>query len=317
MAKNICAGRGYVGPSTKAIPSDPTVYSARGQRDIALCSRLRCSHCGEEVRSFDDVFFEGRVEELFAAYEAQAVDQLPPMEPFSLPTRLYLCRCMYLNAGSEKPLSLATELGHEDLPARWGCSGHVPVKLLMTYDGVPLAAKPDWLDVVQTTFREVPDPAAPHRWPRWINGLYQRLGGTKHQGALDDAATALLEGDDPLLVSRAIDFYWGSHGAPGTKRLRTLALEAGDRLAALADPLGPSDLHHKVLRAVAFHISTSGWDYDAPLQAVFRAHVETPGHLGALALFFSEEDEEWLAENRDRLLTISPDAAALVDRWMS
>ncbi len=317
MAKNFCAGKGYVGPSSKLIPSDPTEFSARGQRYTTLCSNVLCRGCGERVRWFDDVFFEGQERGLFAAYDAKTASDLPSTAPFSLSTRLYFCRCQALNAGSERPLSLATDLGHEDVPSTWACGGHKPIKLLMTFQGVPLAAKPDWNEIVQSTFRETPDPSAPHRWPRWIDALYSRLGGTKHQEALDAAATACLEGDDPLLVSRAIDFYWGSHGAPGTARLRDLALEAGERLGAMTDPLTEGDLHHKVLRAVAFHIATSGWDYDEPLQERFRAHVERPDRLKSLALFFAEEDSEWLAKNRDRLLEISPDAAATVERWMS
>jgi hypothetical protein len=269
------------------------------------------------VRSFDDVFFEGSRSELFTAYKASSVAQLPSVGPFSFPTRLYFCRCNALNAGSERPLGMSDELLHEDLPAVWRCGGHPPVKVLMTFEGVPVPASPDWAQVIETTFRQPVDPADPHRWPKWITALYARLAGTKHPEEIDAAASAYLYSDDPLMVSRAIRFYWGTHLAPGTARLRSLALEDGERLRGLADPLGTTNLHHQVLRAVAFHISTADWAYDGELKACFRAHVEAPGHLATLALFFAEEDEQWLRRNRKRLLAIDPDAAAKVARWLA
>lgn len=319
MATNYCVEQGCVAPPTLPVPADPTAFGGRGEWNTTPCSNLICSSCGAKVRWLDGYMFDGRRRDLPVAFAAADPTTARGVEtgPRTLPCRLYLCRCQFLNCSIEKSLSLRAELFlGDELPATWNCGGHPALRLPAVLDGVALAESPGWPALLEEIVRREPTANEPHRWPRWFTMAFIRLANTPHQAAIDAAFAAFLDASDPRLIGAAIGFFWGGIDLPSCGRLRDLALGGQARLLGVRDPRGDADLYGMVLEAVGYHVVQSGWVWDEPLRDAFRAHAERPGGLMSACSALADSDKAWLVQNRERLLQSSPEARARVTSYL-
>lgn len=195
------------------------------------CSRLRCARCGELVRSQA----HWRIP---SGGHAATFDRLAAPQPADLSTtwRAYACRCTTFEESNFNRLDLAREAERPVPP--WDCSGHPPASLPLTHRGIAVSADASWPFVARAVALLAPEmevdryPAADMIW------LDVRLEGIPERAAYRRAVAGLLLDDDPLLRSRALQFF---HTLPAVPEAEALFAIGNDRVgyAGVQSPSAP------------------------------------------------------------------------------
>lgn len=316
MAPNFCSGRGLLGQSRRPIPDAPDVFAYPGRSDVVLCSNVRCSRCGLQVRSNNGLTVAGGLDVLPSAYGAKDPLTVDGVSYGVGSQRLYFCNCAYYVAGGVVSLAMVHELPQLALPRTWACGGHPVLSLPTQVGGIDLPVEPDWAQLIRTTFRLSIDPARPRASVHWLQGVYGVLTGTPHPARIDNVIQVFLSSSDSVIRGQALHFLWSPMSFPATDKLPELVLEDAETLRSQPDPLAHyADLYDIAVCALAFHIDRGRLPYAGAIQQAIRAHAATPGRLAGVGWLFQARDKAWFIEHVDALLESSPDAAESVARW--
>ncbi|WAL95777.1 hypothetical protein [Streptomyces sp. Je 1-369] len=248
------------------LPTQPFEF---GWASPVGCNALRCTSCGEPVRS--EVLADGE-------------------------RRRYACGC------HRRDTVWSYRIGSEsdDLhPAftDWVCGGHPDFELPATLDGVELNEATDWDALVaETALRPPFDPPGVELYARWLTRLHRLLHA--EQAALSRAVAGLLSAEDPLLVRAAYDFFTNERHAAGAEFLAGAVAERREWLEGTPDPRRPSStllsgaallLHERLLA-----VDASGAPVDGPTLALTKELALAGIGPSDTPLTFRDYDPDWL-----------------------
>jgi hypothetical protein len=248
------------------LPTEPFEF---GWASLVGCNALRCTRCGEPVRS----------------------EVLPDGEH-----RRYACGC------HRRDTVWSYRIGAEsdDLyPAftDWVCGGHPDFELPATLDGVALETATDWdALVVEAALRPPFEPPGVELHARWITRLYRLLGAERT--ALSQAVASLLRAEDPRLVRAAYDFFTNERKATGAELLTGSVAERWEWLNTAPDPRRPSSsllngaallLHERLLI-----VDDTGAPVDGPALGLTKELALAGIGPSDSPLTFRDYDPDWL-----------------------
>ncbi|WP_409239283.1 hypothetical protein [Streptomyces sp. PA5.6] len=248
------------------LPTEPFEF---GWASPVGCNALRCTACGEPVRS----------------------EVLPDGE-----RRRYACGC------HRRDTVWSYRIGSEsdDLtPAftDWVCDGHPDFELPSVLDGVELNEAVDWDALVaETALRPPFDPPGVELHARWITRLYRLLGAERT--ALSRAMAGLLNAEDPHLVRAAYDFFTNERQAAGAELVAGAVARRREWLAKTPDPRrapatllsGAALLLHERLLVV----DEAGAPVDGPALTLTKELALAGIGPGDTPLTFRDYDPDWL-----------------------
>ncbi|MEW2390831.1 hypothetical protein AB0933_20990 [Streptomyces venezuelae] len=248
------------------LPTEPFEF---GWASLVGCNALRCTSCGEPVRS--EVLPDGK-------------------------HRRYACGCHRRDTvwsywiGSES----------DDLnPAftDWVCGGHPDFELPSVLDGVELNEAVDWdALVVEAALRPPFDPPGVELYARWITRLHRLLGA--EQTVLSRAVAGLLGAEDPRLVREAYDFFTNERHAAGAELLAGSVAGRREWLGRTPDPRRASSslldgaallLHERLLV-----VDADGAPVDGPALALAKELALAGVGPSDTPLTFRDYDPDWL-----------------------
>ncbi|MFE7132714.1 hypothetical protein ACFVIM_17835 [Streptomyces sp. NPDC057638] len=253
------------------------------------CNALRCTRCGEPVRSHTR----------------------PDTED-----RHYACGCHQRHTAWIDRIGYASD----DLyPAftDWVCAGHPDVELPLVLDGVELDAATDWDALVAGAALRPPfDPPGVELNARWLTRLYRLLGA--EQPVVSRAVARLLNAGDPRLVRAAYDFFGNERQAPGAELLAGSVAGRREWLGRVPDPREPASslltaaarlLHDRLLV-----VDTEGAPVDGPALALAKELALAGIGPDDTPLTFRDYDPEWLWAHGGALVAVNVEwADPLVD----
>ncbi len=214
---NHCDTGGWV-VDARPLSADPSDFDADGLPKLG-CNHIRCSQCGQIVRSVAGLRPRGMgpadlkafTKELPALYAAADLASSPRLEPAKA-SRFYLCHCLYHREDRMHPLTEKDSEWAIGVTDVWRCDGHPVVQLPHDFDGVTVTA--EGLDelVGKALSGWLPPRARDADKPRalWLARLHARLTGTKHA---DEVARAVAGTGG----ERALQFF---EARPGARSLR-------------------------------------------------------------------------------------------------
>jgi len=208
-ANRFCDERGLLVDGNTRLPTDPCEYYRRGVYALCGCSRMRCSNCGEWIRS------------------------RPPDENGF---RYFECRC----SGWEAKTNGQIDNDHDspsDPNVPWACGGHPAPELPVELGGLTIAAHADWRQVVGKILGGVcPRPLELASGLRegpslWLGWLYAYLAGLPSAEHLSLAIAERLNDDDPRVMGRVLFFFSRFPRASGVEKVVACAEAAIERVA--------------------------------------------------------------------------------------
>jgi hypothetical protein len=287
----------------RAMPTDPIDHDAARVPKLG-CTALRCTLCGEKVRSIANKRVASGIatpRELFEATDVEAAVKLVDSK-----MRIYYCRCAMHTESGQHPLDDLD--GGVQVATQWGCSGHPIATLPHAFDGVIVAETNLTALVAQALAGDIPPGA--HAMDRkgafWIARLCARLEGTPHAHAVAIAVAKHLVDPDVMTRTRAVHFFTTLARHLDVMRADKLlgdhaALFAGVR-DALADSSDEPTLEHTIWRLVGDEVSRN-----TALRDIARVTAKDPAR-GSFAVFNAlvEGDLAWFSDHAEELARLHP-----------
>ena len=202
---------------THRLPEDPCESDGPG------CNQLHCQKCGARVRASAGFRAQESMRRADAAelYETEEWSSSPFVVPASAMWRLYACRCMYWDEGSEHFL-----INDGDSPGdahmNWRCGGHPDPVLPLTLGKLTISTTTDWPALVQ----QILDGACPRRLERkdegpwlWLSWLYAYLEGVPVTSELSRAIASRITDRDERVIGAVLIFFWKFPTADGISQV--------------------------------------------------------------------------------------------------
>jgi hypothetical protein len=272
------------------LPTEPFEF---GWADLVGCNALRCTCCGEPVRS----------------------EVLPDGE-----RRRYACGCHRRDTVWRYRIGAESE----DLyPAftDWACGGHPDFELPAVLDGVELDAATDWDALVaEAALRPPFEPPGAELYALWITRLYRLLGAERT--VLSQAVAGLLSAEDPRLVRAAYDFFTNERKATGAELLAGSVAGRREWLNTTPDPRQPSSsllngaamlLHERLLV-----VDDTGAPVDGPALGLAKELALAGIGPSDSPLTFHDYDPDWLWAHSGALIRANAewvDTLVYISAW--
>jgi hypothetical protein len=212
MTTHFCQRGGLLTGDKQDLPDEPAAYAFGFARAHVGCNHVRCSACGERVRSLAGVKGPDALRPHLKALAAtEDWLTLPGFSP-SDGTRLYACSC---HAWAEDSSHWLDDPDNDDLfpvplPA-WRCAGHPTATLPMTIDGERIDGETDWLALVARVADGWAPPAArpleAEQPISWLIKLYAWLLDTPTANALSRAIADVGATEREGAAGQAIAFF--------------------------------------------------------------------------------------------------------------
>lgn len=208
---------------THRLPDDPCEYNPEASSGPG-CNQLRCQNCGEHVRASAPGFRpkgELRRNDCAKLYATEDWSASPFVVPAHADWRLYACRCMYWDEGSEHFL-----INDGDSPGdahmNWRCGGHPEPVLPLALGKLTISTTTDWPALVQ----QILDGECPRRLERkdegpwlWLPWLYAYLEGVPVTSELSRAIANRITDRDERVIGAVLIFFRRFPTADGISKL--------------------------------------------------------------------------------------------------
>ena len=309
---SVCQYSGTLVDATHTLPADPSDYGI-AWLPVVGCTRLRCAHCHQLVRTVTGVRFVNEnakvdLAELFALEDLAA----SPLLKKAGQGRLYLCRCRRHLENDKRAVDDPEDRSTGQANVPWACEGHPPLTLPADVDGRQLTGASDAAAAVVAALGGTFPPGArkaDQRRAYWPARLYLRVADDPVKEAIARAVAERMSDADPAVRSRAIQFFVSAEHPLGAARALELLL--GDRALFAGVP----DAHTGIRGDKT--LEESLWRVAGPLIAapgrareLARAEALAPRRgSGALYDALAAGDGEWLRANRDAVQAAASDAA--------
>jgi hypothetical protein len=275
------------------------------------CNHLRCSACGEEVRS-GNRFGPGAKfgERWLEAYRSADWERLVAdgvLERRNI-YRLYVCACNQHVETEHRFLDEEAEWQVIDPPPPWRCAGHPRFVVPGTLDGIGIAADSDFAALARRAWSH----ALPEQsfGDLWLSRVYHLMAEDPAGEQLARAVLALTRSSDPALAVEALDFFRQNPTAPGGGELVRLAREERARFAGVANPNAPeTDLLYFLLQALACRVDAGDRE---PLPVLQDELLEPGAKPGFVIDVLKRHDAAWLAAHRTEILSANLQLAHLL-----
>lgn len=302
------------------LPEDEREYNWGLSTPFMGCNRLRCSGCGQFVKSKARVSLLENTPALCAEIYAREEWWSHPnivSSPLS-DCRLYLCRCSGLVVQSGDAVDPpANDLLRE---YAWSCAGHPGLTLPTEFDGVALASPIDVASLAKARLSHVGSPTLARTDPTpravFLARLYHLLPEQSGRDALSLAVAEELTSPGVEQRAAALRFFDLLPKAKGAKALLAVATANADLFAGVTDPKHPHrTLEEMLYMALTLRLGVSEMDRhnqstDKATLEVLRSALLAGRQSKQIVTQLGRKDLRWLGEHAGQIAQKSPEVLA-------
>ncbi|MGI8792407.1 MAG: hypothetical protein ACR2H3_04425 [Acidimicrobiales bacterium] len=317
-----CSLGGWLVNADGWVPSAAFDFSWGGvSRPVIGCNNLRCSKCGEQVRSWPG-FTTTRAHDPLPLPRIDDPNDEPGVDPSQF-ERLYACGCRWW----PEPSDSATGQVDSDRQypyAVWSCDGHPPIELPVTLAGVEVGDPPG-PDLIRHQLAEpgerLPDgltldqAAVPAFWVVRLHRLLLAAGYSQTASDIETCVSSLVDDDSAVVRVGAVSFINVTPDAEGAAAVVRVVTRDPVRYAGTASWGDQSWNLSSWATDLLLRVWNGGGDGSDAAKAAVRASATTPGAAAKEFIVpLAMHDPEWFEQNVALIATAAPKELASILR---